>query len=243
MSKLCRWLAAILVFVSFLMCVACSIEAEQPTSATEVEATPKTSMPAESSIPETHIPTTFTPLTSESEVEIEPEEILPPKPSELSEKELFWQKCMEEYPVATEIWLQMKSYGWTDAACAGIMGNIMREVGGDTLEYISPHRYNKRGTHYGLCQWSNVYYPQIQPTATSEPTAEEQINFLRYTIINQKTLHHDYGFGEEYLETVTDHKEAAYTFCVGYERPNEDPTRRINNAEMAWKYFVLGEEI
>ena len=238
MSKLCRWLIAILVFASFLMCVACGIEAEQPTSATEVEVTPETSTPVEPSIPETSLPFTSTP-----EFEAEPEETLPPKPEGPTAEELFWQKCAEEYPVATEIWLQMKSFGWSDAACAGIMGNIMREVGGDTLEYISPHRYNKRGTHYGLCQWSNVYYPQIQPTATSEPTAEEQINFLRYTIINQKTLHHDYGFGEEYLETVTDYKDAAYTFCVGYERPNEDPTRRINNAETAWKYFVLGEEI
>lgn len=243
MSKLCRWLAAILVFTSFLMCVACSIEAEQSAPTTEVEAAPETSAPAEPSIPETSAPTTSTPSTSTPEVEIEPEETLPPEPEEPSAEELFWQKCMEEYPVATEIWLQMKSYGWTDAACAGIMGNIMRETGGDTLKYIASDIYNKSKSHYGLCQWAKRYYPDIQPTDTWTPSTVEQVEFLRYTIINQRTLHHSYGFDEEYLKTATDYREVAKKFCDGYERPAENSTRRENNAEKAWRYFVLGEEI
>jgi hypothetical protein len=71
----------------------------------------------------------------------------------------------------------------------------------------------------------------------------EQIEFLRYTINNQKTLHHSYGFTEEYLLTATDYREVAKKFCDGYERPAENSTRRENNAEKAWKYFVLGEEV
>lgn len=243
MSKLCRWLAAILVFASFLMCVACGIEAEQPTSITEVEVTPETPAPTDPSIPETSIPTTSVPITSEPELEAEPETSLPPEPEEPSAEELFWQKCAEEYPVATEIWLQMKSYGWTDAACAGIMGNIMRETGGDTLKYITSNIYNKSKSHYGLCQWAKRYYPDIQPTDTWTPSTAEQVEFLRYTIINQRALHHVYGFDEEYLKTATDYREVAKKFCDGYERPAENSTRRENNAEKAWRYFVLGEEI
>ena len=160
-----------------------------------------------------------------------------------SQEELLWAKRWEECPVATEIWLQMKSYGWTDAACAGIMGNIMRETGGDTLVYIRSDIYNKSKSHYGLCQWAKRYYPDIQPTDTWTPSTTEQVEFLRYTILNQKTLHHSYGFTEEYLLTATDYREVAKRFCDGYERPAEDSTRRENNAEKAWKYFVLGEEI
>lgn len=243
MSKLCRWLAAILVFASFLMCVACGIEVEQSTPLTEVEVIPDTPASTETNIPEISIPTTSASTISEPELEMEPEEILSPELEESSTEELFWQKCTEEYPVATEIWLQMKSYGWTDAACAGIMGNIMRETGGDTLKYVQSDIYNSSWSHYGLCQWSKRYYPDIQPTNTWTPSTAEQVEFLRYTIINQRALHHVYGFDEEYLKTATDYREVAKKFCDGYERPAENSTRRENNAEKAWKYFVLGEEI
>lgn len=240
MSKLCRWLVAILVFASLLMCFACGREAEQSTSIAEVEVTPETPTPTEPSIPETSIPTTS--ILTTSKPEVEPEEALPLEPVEPSAEELFWQKCAEEYPVATEIWLQMKSYGWTDAACAGIMGNIMRETGGDTLEYVQSNIYNSGGSHYGLCQWAKRYYPDIQPTDTWTPSTAEQVEFLRYTIINQRALHHVYGFDEEYLKTATDYREVAKKFCDGYERPAENSTRREDNAEKAWNYFVLRVE-
>ena len=173
---------------------------------------------------------------------MEPEETLPPESEGPSTEELFWQKCAEEYPVATEIWLQMKSYGWTDAACAGIMGNLMRETGGDSMAHLRPNLINKRGTHYGLCQWAQKYYPDIWPTEDWTPTIAEQLDYLRYTINNQRTLHHVYGFTEEYLFTVTDYREAAKVFCDGYEKPNESTVRREDNAEKAWNYFVLRVE-
>ena len=161
----------------------------------------------------------------------------------LVQEEQFWKKCSEEYPIATEIWLEMKSYGWTDAACAGIMGNIMREVSGNTMEHISPNICNSTQSHYGLCQWSKKYYPDIQPKDGWAPSIAEQIEFLRYTIIHQRELYHNYGFTEEYLMTATDHREVAKVFCNGYERPGESSKCREDNAEKAWKYFVLGEEV
>ena len=205
----------------------------------------------ESSIewPSTSVPTVSTPSFIEEEESLETStesteesEIEQEIPSGPTEEELFWQKCAEEYPVATEIWLQMKSYGWTDAACAGIMGNIMRETGGDTLQYIKSDIYNSSQSHYGLCQWAKRYYPDIQPTDTWTPSTTEQVEYLRYTILNQKALHHAYGFTEEYLLTATDYREVAKKFCDGYERPAENSTRRENNAEKAWNYFVLRNE-
>jgi hypothetical protein len=193
--------------------------------------TPETSGTDSSESAESSEPSTSVPEESE-----EPD-------AQPTPEELLWAKRWEECPVATEIWLQMKSYGWTDAACAGIMGNIMRETGGDTLKYIRSDIYNKSKSHYGLCQLAKRYYPDIQPTDTWTPSTTEQVEFLRYTILNQKTLHHSYGFTEEYLLTATDYREVAKKFCNGYERPAENSTRRENNAEKAWKYFVLGEEV
>lgn len=227
---------------SILVLFCCGIRVEQFISTTEGEVSPEISAPAptEPSVPETSIPTTSIPTTSEPEME--PEETLPPESEGPSTEELFWQKCAEEYPVATEIWLQMKSYGWTDAACAGIMGNLMRETGGDSMAHLRPNLINKRGTHYGLCQWAQKYYPDIWPTEDWTPTIAEQLDYLRYTINNQRTLHHVYGFTEEYLFTVTDYREAAKVFCDGYEKPNESTVRREDNAEKAWNYFVLRVE-
>ena len=39
-----------------------------------------------------------------------------------------------EYKDATLIWEYMKSLGWNDYVCAGILGNMMAEVGGGTLD-------------------------------------------------------------------------------------------------------------
>lgn len=59
-----------------------------------------------------------------------------------------------EYPVATEIWNFMKAQGWNDYVCAGIMGNIMAEVGGQSFNI----RYDAYGDgYYGICQWNRGY--------------------------------------------------------------------------------------
>ena len=66
---------------------------------------------------------------------------------QLAEEER-WQEKMKKYPVATEVWLYMKDLGWSDSVCAGIMGNMMSEVGGKTLK-LDPNLYYK-DTYYGI---------------------------------------------------------------------------------------------
>ena len=162
------------------------------------------------------------------------------EPPQQTQEEDFWEVSKLVYPVATEIWLQMKSYGWTDAACAGIMGNIMRESGGDILSWIDPDA--RCNGHYGLCQWSYKYYQDIHPHNGRAPSISEQIEYLRYTIINKDILHYNYGFDEEYLKTVTDYREAARVFHEEYEVSGASSIPRQNNAQDAWKWFVLRTE-
>ena len=47
--------------------------------------------------------------------------------------EIVWGLRKAEYPAATEVWLYLKELGYNDYVCAGIMGNLMAETGGQTL--------------------------------------------------------------------------------------------------------------
>ena len=60
-----------------------------------------------------------------------------------------------EYPTATTIWIYLtEELGYNEYIASGIMGNLMAEVGGQTLN-IQPQLTN--GTYYGMCQWSKGY--------------------------------------------------------------------------------------
>lgn len=232
-----------LIVISILMSCNIASRSVNDNSSSETESkpintlTPDEPHPSIPSIPEPESESIEESLTEE--IESTTADITDNTTDNSDPEEEFWKQCMIEYPIATEIWLQMKSYGWSDAACAGIMGNIMRETGGDTLRDIQYHIYSKSGNYYGLCQWSLKYYPDIRPTENWIPSIEEQIYFLRYTILNQKELSHSYGFTEGYLLTANSYTDVARVFCEGYERPAGSSYQREVNAEVAWKYFVL----
>ena len=54
----------------------------------------------------------------------------------------------------------MKNLGWNDYVCAGIMGNLMAETGGQTLD-LDPKAYSSNKNYYGICQWSKKYYAEV----------------------------------------------------------------------------------
>ena len=70
-----------------------------------------------------------------------------------AEEAMRWGEKMKEYPEATTIWKYMKNLGYNDYVCAGIMGNLMTEVGGKTLNI----KYWLKGNYYGMCQWNRAY--------------------------------------------------------------------------------------
>lgn len=140
-------------------------------------------------------------------------------------KTIYEQKIWEyeykktQYPNAAQIWEIMKSYGWNDIICAGILGNMMRECGGDTLS-VNPYAQN---SHYGLCQWSRQYHPQ----AWGKDIAG-QLEYLKNTLDISV-------FNNCYTP-----EDAAEVFCWKYERPSKtDPvSKRRNNARTAYNYFT-----
>lgn len=144
-----------------------------------------------------------------------------------------WDARREEYPEATEIWLYMKNLGWNDYVCAGIMGNIMAEVGGQTLN-LNPYSESKE--YYGMCQWSKKY-SNIQGG-----NLIQQCDYLRDTIKYEfDTFGYAYrkGFNYDSFLALKNSKQAALAFAKCYERCGSGTyTVRQDNAYKAYKYFV-----
>lgn len=140
-----------------------------------------------------------------------------------------------EYPAATEIWVFLKEEcGYSDYVCAGILGNLMAEVGGHTLDI----RYwlTSSSGYYGMCQWSKGY-AEVQGV-----DLRGQCEFLQKTIQYEfDTYGNKYqpGFNYEAFLNLTDERECALAFAKCYERCNSAYYNvRQDNAEKAYNYFT-----
>lgn len=158
--------------------------------------------------------------------------------AEQAKIEAYWNAKSEKYPEATTVWRYMKEQlGWNDYVCAGVMGNMMAEVGGQTLN-LQPYLYgHSSASYYGICQWSSRYYPYIQGASL-----EAQLDFLRDTV--QKELN-TYGYlyrsGMKYEEfcNLNDAEAAALAFAKAYERCGSGSYGiRQSNALKALEYFT-----
>ena len=119
----------------------------------------------------------------------------------------------EKYISATYIWNYLKSKGYSDYVSAGILGNIMVEVGGGTLQ-LNYKAYNKAG-YYGMCQWSRGY------TDVWGQSLEYQCDFLEKTIqyeFNTFGAIYKKGFNYKSFTKLTNVRAAALAFAKCYER-------------------------
>ena len=143
----------------------------------------------------------------------------------------------EEYPVATKVWEFLGAYGYNDYVKAGILGNMMAECGGQTLD-LKFDAYNNSGNgYYGVCQWSLKYTPQLNKT--------DLITQLQYLVSSMKPEFNNYGknyaYGFDYNGFIglNDEKEAALAFAKCYERCGSGSyTVRQRNAEFAYNYYT-----
>ena len=152
------------------------------------------------------------------------------------EKAEKWAAKEAEYPVAAAAWKHMKeNMGYSDAVTAGILGNMMAECGGQTLNLDWDAR-NASG-HYGLCQWSRGY------RSVQNASLEEQLNFMTESfpdaIDTWGPICYKSGFKYEDFLAMDDASEVAYAFCVIYERPGPGSySQRRDNAKKALEYFT-----
>lgn len=139
-----------------------------------------------------------------------------------------------EYKDATLIWEYMKNFGWNDYVCAGILGNMMAEVGGGTLDLQTTIYGNG---FYGLCQWNQVFTDKVWGA-----DLKGQMDFLRDDIKYQIDMFgfcysNNFNF-EKFLE-LENEQEAALAFMKCYERglPQSNYVRQ-QYATIAYEYFV-----
>lgn len=151
-----------------------------------------------------------------------------------------WAEKAYEYPYATKLWQYLKTLGYSDIACAGILGNVMAECGGLTLD-LQPFVYDPTGNYYGMFQWSLRYFPE-----TAGMSFEEQLEYYRQTSRPTfKTWGKQYadGFTLEDFNELSDPRETALAFAKIYERcASWTYEIRQNLAEVAYQYFVLDFE-
>ena len=147
----------------------------------------------------------------------------------------------EKYPEAREIWDTMISWGWSAETCAGIIGNMMAEVGGGTLDLS---RWNSNGgCGYGLIQWTSGRRADIKNRYGSYPTIQEQLIFMKDEMfgtnnttkqISDEVLHQVLNVnGNQTPESI------AFTFATHFERcAKQYRARRRGYARIAYDYFT-----
>lgn len=170
----------------------------------------------------------------------EPKPVKPPKTPTKAEREAaHMDLCATEYPTATKVWKYMRQeLGWSEAVCAGVMGNIMAECGGQTLK-IDPSLYDAAtGNYYGICQWSAKYHGKVHGTSL-----DFQLKYLKGTVESEFStfgyLYGGKGFGYESFKQIKRPEDAALAFAMCYERCSAKTYYiREENSLKAYSYFT-----
>lgn len=138
-------------------------------------------------------------------------------------------KADGNYSQATTVWNSLKAAGLNDHVCAGILGNIMAEVGGQTLDISRWPKYSQN-TYYGICQWAGGRKQRLLNDFGT--TLEDQISFLTVELFEVIPK------GNSFYN-MQDEKEAALYFAKYYERCGSGSySVRQSNATKALNYFT-----
>lgn len=126
---------------------------------------------------------------------------------------------------AWKIWSILRSNGISEAAAAGIMGNLNQE------SQFSPFASN--GSHTGIAQWDNSgRYANLQKWCQSNgknaETVEAQAEFLIY----EAPSRFNSNFTWEQYKTLDDVEGAAEAFCVFFEGCTSSSGETVKSAIM-----------
>lgn len=154
----------------------------------------------------------------------------------LSAEELLWLARAEEYPIATQVWLYMKdTFGWSDIVCAGVMGNIMGEISGGTLDF---NDWNC-STPYGMFQWLGQRKVDIKAKYGEEPSIFEQLDFMYDELYGTNGVRQQVtDYQREKILNASNEKDVATYFCIYFERPGHSGNERRRYATIAYEYFA-----
>lgn len=143
------------------------------------------------------------------------------------------EKKFNEHYNATYVWQYLKGCGYSDVMCAGILGNLMAETGGQTLNI----KWNSRSSgYYGIAQWGPGY------KSIWGGTLHQQCEFLIKTIayeINTYGYAYQKGFNYSSFCNLDSPEQAALAFAKAYERCGSGSYKqRMKNARIAYNYYA-----
>ena len=143
----------------------------------------------------------------------------------------------KEYPAASVVWYYLtETMGLNEHVAAGILGNMMAEVGGQTLDLQVD--CSGRG-YYGICQWSRKY--MVYDITGSN--LDTQLEYLNKTIEDEFAVFGDLytsGFTYQDFCNMQNAQDAAKAFAVVYERCGSGSySVRKSNAVKAYEYYTI----
>lgn len=143
-----------------------------------------------------------------------------------------------EYPEARLIWNTIKSWGYSDNVVAGIIGNMMAEVGGGTLAGLS--NWHTDGCGYGLIQWTSGRQRLLKQLYGARPNIEQQLQFIKNELTGQNGVNRQVTEAQyNELLNASSPEAAAMTFARYYERCGSSyRAKRQSFARTAYSYFV-----
>ena len=148
-----------------------------------------------------------------------------------------YRKWEKESYYAAKVWEYFMQRGFSNEITCAIIGNMMIETAGGTLK-LNPTIYSPSGNYYGLCQWSQQYYPE-----TKDLSFEAQLAYLLGSMPWEfNTFGKLYKKGFTYVDflKMTDVSKAAYAFAEVYERCGEGSYKLRQEAALrAYAYFDL----
>jgi hypothetical protein len=145
------------------------------------------------------------------------------------------------YPEAELIWNIMADWGWSPETRAGIIGNMMAEVGGHTLDLSNWDSNSSWG--YGLIQWTGGRRSLIKSRYGEYPTIPEQMQFMKDELLGTNNT------GKQVSDSTLDvilnknnnqsPESIAYSFACNYERcATQYRSMRQGFARTAYNYFM-----
>jgi len=144
----------------------------------------------------------------------------------------FTEEQKETYPVACSVWRYLREdMELSEVVAAGIMGNMMQECGGNTLN-LQP--YLCVNNFLGLCMW---YSPYTDGHLLYGADVTDQLEYLKDTLQKNMEL---FGGDYSYFCSLDNVADAAWYFDEYYERGNWHSVR-ARNAQTALEYFGEGE--
>lgn len=159
-----------------------------------------------------------------------------------SEPEPIVELIPDKYPEARAIWNYLKDYGFSDYVAAGIIGNMVAEVGDpSTKEPVFDLDWeNNSGYEIGLCQWTSGRKATIMKLYGKVPDIGDQIQFIYDEMLGNNGVTRQIT-EKQYQEIISadSPSKAAYLFALYFERCAKGSYKaRQFKAEQAYEYFT-----